>query len=281
MLKIKEKKDCLWDFVSLGEILLRFDPENERIHNARSFRVFDGGAEYNVARTLAKVFRQKTAIITALADNALGRLAEDFAQSAGVDTSEILWRNHDGIGANTRNGLYFIERGFGLRAPDSCFDRGNTAVSQLKVGDIDWQKIFGEKSVRWFHTGGIFTGLSETTPQVALEAVKIAKENGAVVSYDLNYRGSLWKDRGGKDAANELNREFLPFADVVYGVISDDFKPSVAEFDELKFQKAAEKMREDFPNLQMIVSTLRDTHNAGLHNFGAACFADNEVICCR
>lgn len=278
MLKIKDKKDCYWDFVSLGEILLRFDPENERIHNARAFRVFDGGAEYNVARGLAKVFRCKTAIVTALADNSLGRLAEDFAQSAGVDTSEIIWRTHDGIGANTRNGFYFIERGFGLRAPDSCFDRGNTAVSQLKVGDVDWQNIFVEKKVRWFHTGGIFTGLSETTPQVATEAVKIAKENGAIVSYDLNYRNSLWKNRGGKDAANELNRELLPFADVVFGVISDDFKPSVAEFDERKFQTAAEKMREEFPNLQIIVSTLRDVHNAGLHNFGAACFADNQVI---
>lgn len=145
MLKIKDKKDFYRDFVSLGEILLRFDPEDERIYNARTFRVFDGGAEYNVARSLAKVFRYKTAIITALADNSLGRLAEDFAQSAGVDTSEIIWREHDGIGANTRNGLYFIERGFGLRAPDSCFDRGSTAVSQLKVGDVDWQKILGKK----------------------------------------------------------------------------------------------------------------------------------------
>lgn len=278
MLKIKEKKDCHWDFVSLGEILLRFDPESERIHNARAFRVFDGGAEYNVARSLAKVFRCRTAIITALADNSLGRLAEDFAQSAGIDISEIIWRRHDGIGSNTRNGLYFIERGFGLRVPDSCFDRGNTAVSQLNAGEIDWQRIFGEKKVRWFHTGGIFTGLSETTPQVALEAVKIAKESGAIVSYDLNYRNSLWKDRGGKDAANKLNREFLPFADVVFGVISDDFKPAVAEFDEQKFHKAAEKMWKDFPNLQVIVSTLRDVHNAGLHSFGAACFADHQVI---
>ncbi len=182
MLKLKDKKDCYWDFVSLGEILSRVDPENERIHNARTFRVFDGGAEYNVARSLSKIFRCKTAIVIALADNSLGRLAEDFAQSAGVDTSGIVWRDHDGIGSNTRNGLYFIERGFGLSAPDSCFNRGSTAVSQLKVGDVDWQKVFGEKKIRWFHTGGIFTGLSETTPQVALEAVKIAKENGAIIS---------------------------------------------------------------------------------------------------
>lgn len=278
MLNIKSKTKNGLDLISLGEILLRFDPENERIHNARSFRVFDGGAEYNVACNLAKVFRQKTAIVTALADNSLGRLAEDFARQAGVDVSEILWRAHDGIGANTRNGLYFIERGFGLRPPDSCFDRGNTAISQLKKGEIDWRKIFNEKAVRWFHTGGVFTGLSENTPQVALEAVQIARENGAVVSYDLNYRASLWKNRGGKRAANDLNEKILPFADVVFGVVSDDFKPSVEEFHESRFRAADEAMRAKFPNLQMIVSTLRDVESASSHSFGAACFDGDGVF---
>ncbi len=258
----------------MGEVLLRFDSGDERIHTTQNFRVFDGGGEYNVARNLAKTFRQRTAIVTALADNALGRLAENLIWQGGVDSSEILWRE----AGNSRNGLYFIERGFGLRVPDSCFDRANTAVSNLKTGDIDWRKIFGTEKTRWFHTGGIFTGLSETAPQVALEAVKIAKENGTIVSYDLNYRASLWKNRGGKEAANKLNREFLPFADVVFGVISDDFVPSVNEFDEQKFQSAAEKMQNDFPNLQIIVSTLRDTHNASSHNFSAACFAENQVI---
>lgn len=278
MLNIKLKTENNLDLVSLGEILLRFDPENERIHNARAFRVFDGGAEYNVARNLAKVFRQKTAIVTALADNPLGRLAEDFARQGAVDTSEIIWRTHDGIGANTRNGLYFIERGFGLRPPNSCFDRGNTAVSQLKAGEIDWRRIFTEKNVRWLHTGGVFTGLSETTPQVAVEAVEVARENGLIVSYDLNYRASLWKNRGGKEAANRLNRVLLPFTDVVFGVISDDFKPSAAELDADKFQAAAEKMKNEFPNLQMIVSTVRDVHSANSHNFGAVCFSDDQII---
>jgi 2-dehydro-3-deoxygluconokinase len=277
MLNIKTKSENSYDLISLGEILLRFDPEYERIHNARHFRVFDGGAEYNVARSLSKVFRQKTAIVTALADNPLGRLAEDFAMNAGIDASEIVWRTPDGMGANTRNGLYFIERGFGLRPPNSAFDRGNTAVSQLKTGDVDWNKIFDAKSPRWFHTGGVLTGLSETTPQIALEAIKIAKEHGAIVSYDLNYRGSLWSNRGGKKAANALNREILPFVDVVFGVISDDFVTSVAEFDADVFQAAAEKMRNDFPNLEILVSTLRDVHNASLHSFGAACFADGKV----
>lgn len=274
MLKIKDEKNCRWDLVSLGEVLLRFDSGDERIHTAQNFRVFDGGGEYNVARNLAKTFRKRTAIVTALANNPLGRLAENLIWEGGVDASEILWREDE----NTRNGLYFIERGFGLRVPDSCFDRSNTAVSQLKAGDIGWRRIFGEKKSRWFHTGGIFTGLSETTSEVAVEAIEIARENGTIVSYDLNYRASLWKNRGGKQAANKLNREFLPFADVVFGVISDDFEPSVTEFDEQKFQTAAEKMRKDFPNLQMIVSTVRDIHNASSHNFSAVCFADDRII---
>ena len=204
MLKIKDKKNCRWDFISLGEVLLRFDSGDERIHTTQNFRVFDGGGEYNVARNLAKTFRQRTAIVTALADNSLGRLAENLIHAGNVDASEILWRD--------------------------------------------------------------------------LKAVKIAKENGVIVSYDLNYLSSLWKNRGGKVAANELNREFLPFADVVFGVMSGEFKPSVTEFDEQKFQKAAKKMQADFPNLQIIVSTLRDTHNASSHNFSATCFADNRVI---
>ena len=277
MLNIKTKSENTFDLIGLGEILLRFDPENERIHNARSFRVFDGGAEYNVVRGLSKVFRQKAAIVTALPDNPLGRLAEDFAMQAGVDVSEIVWRAHDGNGVNTRGGLYFIERGFGLRPPNSAFDRGNTAVSQLKAGEINWRQVFDKKSPRWFHTGGVLTGLSETTPEVALEAVKIAKKSGAVISYDLNYRNSLWKNRGGREAANALNRRILPFVDVVFGVIADDFNTSVAGFDADKFQNAAENMRNDFPNLEVLVSTLRDVHSASLHSFGAACYADGKA----
>jgi 2-dehydro-3-deoxygluconokinase len=271
-IKVKDKTKNGFDFVSLGEILLRFDPENERIHNARSFKIYDGGAEYNVARNLAKVFKQNTSIVTALAENGLGRLAEELAQGGGVDVSKILWREHDGIGNNTRNGFYVIEKGFGIRPPTSCFDRGNTAVSQLKTGEIDWS-FFAE--TRWFHTGGVLTGLSETTPEVAQEAMQIARENGVTVSYDLNYRDSLWKNRGGKEAANKLNREILPLADVVFGVF--DFSSSLANFDEEKFKIAAEKMMKNFPNLKLIVSTLRETHSASEHDFGAVCFDGAKV----
>lgn len=267
-LEIKEKSHCRLDLVSLGEILLRFDPGERRIRNAREFSVWGGGAEFNVAASLSGVFGQRTSIVTALHDNALGRLAEDFARSSGIDTSNITWRN------DARNGMYFIERGFGLRAPQSAFDRENTAVSRLGADSVDWNKIFAE-GARWFHTGGVFTGISETTPAAAIEAMRAAKESGAVVSYDLNYRNSLWEKRGGREAANAVNAKLLPFVDVVFGAF--DFDSRLSAFDENAFRRSAAKMRGDFPNLKLIVSTLRETHSASRHDLGAVCSAGDEI----
>jgi 2-dehydro-3-deoxygluconokinase len=267
---IKPKTTCRWDLVSLGEILLRFDPRDGRIHSSREFTVWDGGAEYNVAANVSRVFRQRSAIVSVLVDNGLGRLAEELARAAGVDISEIIWRD------TARNGLYFIERGFGLRPPASTFDRGNTAVSQLAPGDIEWQRLFAEFGARWFHTGGVFTGLSDTTPRVAAEAMSAARENGAVVSYDLNYRHSLWNKRGGRDAANAVNRDLLAHVDVVFGAF--DFDSTLSRFNEISFKKAAEKMLADFPGLKIIVSTLRDTHSASLHDLGGACYVDGQIF---
>ncbi|MCA1625638.1 MAG: sugar kinase [Acidobacteria bacterium] len=278
-LNVKSKADCHWDLVSLGEVLLRFDAGDERIHNARTFRVWDGGGEYNVARNLAKGFRQRTAIVTALADNALGRLAEDFIWQAGVDSSRILWREADGIGQNTRNGIYFIERGYGVRGAASCFDRANTAVSQLHAGEIDWNQIFAEQKTRWLHTGGIFAGLSETTPEVAKEAMETARRNNVIVSFDLNYRDSLWKARGGREAANALNRQLLKNADVVFGTL--DFDSKLSKFDETAFLTAAEKMQSEFPNMKIIASTLREVVTASLHHVSAVCYTKGEIFKAR
>lgn len=275
-LKIKSKSECLWDAVSLGEVMLRFDPGDERIHAARRFSVYEGGGEYNVARGLSRVFRQKTAIVTALADNALGRLTENLILGGGVDVSRILWREADGTGEKTRNGIYFIERGFGFRAPNSCFDRANTAVSQLEKGEIDWREIFETKRSRWFHTGGVFTALSETTPEVAAEAMRAARASGAIVSYDLNYRDSLWRGRGGLEAANRLNRTLLPFADVVFGVF--DFNAALNRFSKKDFRRSCEKMRRDFPNLKIIATSVREVKSASLHDLGGAVFAGGEII---
>lgn len=278
-LQLKPKAECRWDLVSLGEVLLRFCPGDERIETARDFRVFDGGGEYNVARNLAKTFRQKTVIVTALADNALGRLAENLVLAGGVDAAEILWREADGTSEKTRNGLYFIERGFGARSPSSVFDRANTAISQLKIGDVDWRKIFGENGSRWFHTGGIFAGLSKTTPFAAAEAMQAAREIGTIVSFDLNYRDSLWRGRGGRKAANDLNADLLQFADVAFGAF--DFDSRLSNYNENEFRSAAEMMCSRFPNLKAVVSSQREVHSASLHDLSAVCFYQNQIFKAR
>ena len=275
MLKLRDKSKCRWDLVSLGEVLLRFDPGNERVHTARTFRVWEGGGEYNVARNLAKCFSLDTAIVTALADNQIGRLVEDLVNQGSVDTSAILWRETDGISRSSRNGIYFMERGFGSRPPTGCSDRGNTAVSQLKPGDIDWDDVFGNKGARWFHTGGIFAALSESTAEFAAEAMQAAKRAGAIVSYDLNYRDSLWSERGGRDSANKLNRQLLAHANVVFGV--EDFDATLSQRSEERFRDAAGNMAARHPDLKVIATTLRDIHSATQHSLGGMCYAEGEV----
>jgi 2-dehydro-3-deoxygluconokinase len=216
-LTIKPKKNCRWDIIGLGEVMLRFDPGDRRIATARSFEVCEGGGEYNVARGLKRCFGLDAAIVTAFADDPVGRLLQDFIYQGGVDQSLIRWVEHDGVGHATRNGLNFTERGFGVRAALGSYDRGHTAVSQLKPGEIDWDEIFGKHGTRWFHTGGIFSALSATTPEVALEAMQAAKRHGTTVSYDLNYRPSLWRSHGGKKTAQEVNRRIAPHVDVMLG----------------------------------------------------------------
>jgi 2-dehydro-3-deoxygluconokinase len=216
-MRVREKKDCKWDLVSLGEVMLRLDPGELRVSTAREFRVWEGGGEYNVARGLRRTFGLKTAIVTALADNAVGRLVEGLMLQGGVDLDYVRWAKYDGVGRTVRNGLNFTERGFGVRAAAGCSDRGNTAVSQLKPGEIDWEEIFVKQGARWFHTGGIFCALSESTPLVAEEAMRIARKAGVTISYDLNYRPSLWQSIGGKPKAKEVNRALMPLVDVLIG----------------------------------------------------------------
>src|SRR2546421_5313475 len=204
-LQIRPKKNSRWDLVSLGEVMLRLDPGDGRVATTRRFQVWEGGGEYNVARGLRRCFGMDTAIVTVLADNPVGRLVQDLIYQGGVDQTHLRWVAYDGVGRSVRNGLNFTERGFGVRAALGCSDRGHTAVSQLRPGDIDWEKIFGEEGARWFHTGGIFCALSETTPQVARQAIESARKHGTIVSYDLNYREPLWKGIGGPARAPGIN----------------------------------------------------------------------------
>ena len=225
-LKLRPASECAYDQLSLGEVMLRLDPGEGRIRTARSFAAWEGGGEYNTSRGLRKCFGLRTAVCTAFVDNEVGRLIEDFIMQGGVATEFIKWRGDDGSGRTVRNGLNFTERGFGIRGAVGVPDRGNTAASQLKPGDFDWEDIFGRRGVRWFHTGGIFAGLSETTAALAIEAVKAARKHGTVVSYDLNYRPSLWKTIGGLKKAQEVNREIARHVDVMIGN-EEDFTASL------------------------------------------------------
>jgi 2-dehydro-3-deoxygluconokinase len=282
-LKIREKKDCRWDAVALGEVMLRFDPVDKRIWTARSFDVYEGGGEYNVTRGLKRCFGLDTAIVTAFASNPVGQLLQDLIYQGGVDQSLVRWVEFDGVGRSVRNGLNFTERGFGVRAALGCSDRGHTAVSQLKAGDIDWDEIFGKSGARWFHTGGIFAALSESTPAVAVEAMQAARRHGVIVSYDLNYRESLWKAVGGKQRAQQVNRELAPLVDVMLGN-EEDFSAAlgfeVPGMDEHisnvkveSFKKMIEQVVKQFP-FSVVATTLRKAKTASRNDWGAICYAD-------
>lgn len=286
MLNIKPKSECRWDQVSLGEVMLRLDPGDGRISTTRSFAAWEGGGEYNVARGLKRCFGLDTAIVTALADNAVGRLVQDLIYQGGVDQSFIQWVKYDGVGRSVRNGLNFTERGFGVRAAAGCSDRGHTAVSQLQPDDIDWDTIFAEEGSRWFHTGGIFAALSDSTPLVAKEAMETARRAGTVVSYDLNYRESLWKSFGGQARAREVNRELVKLVDVIFGN-EEDFTAALgfevegldehlSKLDVGNFQRMIRAVVEEFPNIKVVATTLRNAKTATINDWGAICYADGQ-----
>jgi len=285
-LPIKPQGSCTFDQISLGEIMLRLDPGEGRIRTARHFNAWEGGGEYNVARGLRKCFGLKTAVVTAFVDNEVGHLIEDFIMQGGVATDFIQWRADDGIGRTVRNGLNFTERGFGVRGAVGVPDRGNTAASQLKPGDVNWDSIFGTVGARWFHTGGIFAALSETTAAVTIEAVKAAKKHGTIVSYDLNYRPSLWKSIGGQAKAREVNREIAKYVDVMIGN-EEDFTASlgfevegvdhaISTIETDAFRTMIEKAVKEYPNFKVAATTLRRVITATKNDWSAICWHDGK-----
>jgi 2-dehydro-3-deoxygluconokinase len=287
-LNVAAKEGRRWDLVALGEVMLRLDPGEGRIHTAREFRVWEGGGEYNVARGLKRCFGLDTALVTALADNPVGRLVQDLIYQGGVDQSHVRWVKYDGVGRESRNGLNFVERGFGIRAGVGCSDRGHTAVSQLKRGDIDWPAIFEREGARWLHTGGIFCALSDTTPAVAREAMEAARRHQALVSFDLNYRESLWRANGGHAGAIAVNRSLVPLVDVLIGN-EEDFSAALgfavdgvsnqfAELDLDHFKTMLEKVAREFPNLKVIATTLRHAKTATVNDWSAICWCDGDFF---
>ncbi len=286
-LTIKPSDQARWDLVALGEVMLRLDPGEDRIHTARLFRAWEGGGEYNVARALRRCFGLRTAIVTAFADNPIGRLVEDLMLTGGVDLSHVSWVPYDGVGRAVRNGLNFTDRGFGVRGAVGVSDRGHTAVSQLRPGVIDWDAIFGAEGARWFHTGGIFAALSESTAEVAAEAMAAARRHGTIVSYDLNYRPSLWKGIGGKDRAQAVNRSLAPLVDVMLGN-EEDFSAALgfpvgatdaglSALDPVSYGEMMAKVVETYPNLAVIATTLRVARTATRNDWDGAAYADGHL----
>ena len=287
-IQLRDKASCQYDQISLGEVMLRLDPGEGRIRTARRFTAWEGGGEYNTSRGLRKCFGLKTAICTALVDNEVGHLIEDFIMQGGVDTGFIQWREDDGIGRSLRNGLNFTERGFGVRGAIGVSDRGNSSASQLKPGDFDWDQIFGKAGTRWLHTGGIFAALSTTTAALAIEAVKAAKKHGVVVSYDLNYRPSLWKSIGGLKKAQEVNREIAQYVDVMIGN-EEDFTASLgfevkgadhnlSTIETAAFKAMIETAVKEFPNFKVAATTLRRVITATKNDWSAILWHDGKFF---
>lgn len=286
--KFRSPEETRWDIVSLGEIMLRFDPGDRRIRTTRNFDVWEGGGEYNVARGLRRCFGMRATVATALVDNDIGRLVEDLVLQGGVDTSNIQWVPFDGLGHAARNGFNFTERGFGCRAARGVSDRAHTAISQMKPGDIDWRRIFAAEGSRLLHCGGIFAALSDSTSAVAIEAMKAARDAGTLISYDLNYRPSLWKSRGGMEAAQRVNREIVPYVDILLGNeedfhaclgyeiegVDDDF----VALDTRAFKAMIKNVVADHPHLTAVATTLRVAKTASINDWGAVLYTGGEFF---
>jgi 2-dehydro-3-deoxygluconokinase len=286
-LNLRPREECAFDAVSIGEVMLRLDPGDGRIRTARQFKAWEGGGEYNVVRGLRRCFGLKTAVLTAFADNEVGKLMEDFILQGGVDTSFIKWMPTDGIGRVCRNGLNFTERGFGIRGAVGCSDRANTAISKATPADFDFDRVFGECGVRWLHTGGIYAALSEQSCETVVEYIKTAKKYGTVVSYDLNYRPSMWSAIGGKEKAQEVNREIAKYVDVMIGNEEDftaclgfEVEGNDANLKTLNiegYKKMINKAAETYPNFKVVATTLRTVKTATVNDWSALCWAGGEI----
>src|SRR5436853_2812898 len=286
ILNVRPAGSCKYDMLALGEVMLRLDPGEGRVRTAREFKVWEGGGEYNVARGLRRCFGLRTALASAFADNEVGRLLEDFILQGGVDMTYVKWRPYDGVGRTVRHGLNLTERGFGIRGAVGVPDRGLTAASQLKAADFDWDEIFGKQGARWLHTGGIFAALSDTTPGLVEEAVQAAKKHGTIVSYDLNYRPSLWKSIGGQKRAQDVNRRIAKFVDVMIGNEEDftaclgfeveGMDENISEIEIENFKQMIEKAVKEFPNFKVTATTLRAVKSATINDWGAICWAGGK-----
>lgn len=277
-MRIKPVGKTELDLLSLGECMIRLSPPgHQRIELTPYFEAYAGGGEYNVAYALAR-YGMRTGWVSRLVDNPLGHFIRNHARAAGMDISEVIWVPYDGSGRADRIGLNFTEVGTGVRASVSMYDRGHTAVSHMKVGDVDWKKIFREGRVRWFHIGGIFTALSDTCAEVAAESMKAARDAGTIVSYDLNFRSKLWSST----KAIEVTKKLTPYVDVLIGNEEDfqmvlGFEVEGADKNLTKlsiegYKKMVQRVVATYAHVQVVGTTLREVVSGLVNNWSAIMF---------
>jgi 2-dehydro-3-deoxygluconokinase len=289
VLKIRPAAETRWDCASFGEIMLRFDPGFGRVRNARSFQVWEGGGEYNVARAMRKCWGKRSTAITCPArqrSRLAGRRPDDAGWCRHLE--DHLARFRRPRPQHPRRALNFTEKGFGIRAALGCSDRGHSAASQIKPGEVNWEKLFGEEGVRWFHTGGIFAALAPNTSEAVIEAVEIARKYGTIVSYDLNYRASLWKSQGGKEGAQKINRNIAKYVDVMIGNEEDftaclgfeveGLDEHISAIDPANFKKMIQTAVKQFPNFKVAATTLRNAKTATFNDWSAILYAGGNFL---
>ncbi len=281
-LRIPEAANTAFDLLALGECMIRLSPPgHQRIELTPLFEAYAGGGEYNVAYALAR-YGMRAGWISRLVDSPLGHFIRNHARTSGMDISEVVWVPYDGVGRADRIGLNFTEVGIGVRASVSLYDRGHTAIAHMKPGDVDWQRIFTLRRARWFHTGGIFTALSDSCAGVALEAMKAAHEAGTVVSYDLNFRSKLWSSK----RAIEVTKSLVPYIDVLIGN-EEDFQKvlgfTVEGTDEhLKqlpvegYKRMVQRVVETYPTIHAVGTTLREVVSGLVNNWSAIMYYDGK-----
>jgi 2-dehydro-3-deoxygluconokinase len=271
------------DFVSLGALIHRLDPGIIPFRKATECRIHVSGGEFNVAANLADCFQLQTGIVTAMVDYPIGDLVAERVRAMGV---RPFYKRFEHNGVNGPNiATVYSDRGHGVRAPVVFYNRSNEAAAQLKPGDFDWDAIFAG-GVRWFHSGGIFAALSETTAEVIIEGMKAAKAAGAVTSLDLNFREKLWKISGGQDRAVEVVARIVENVDVLVGNEEDLQKglgipgPEVAaqsKLDPSTFFGMIDRVVEKHPQVKIVATTLREVHSTSRHSWGAVAWIDGET----
>ena len=281
-MEIRSKESCQFDLMSLGECMVRLSPPGHgRIEFTPTLEVWVGGGEYNVAYALARL-GMRTGFMSRLVDNPVGRIILNHGRTVGVDMSHVIMAKYDGVGRADRIGLNFTEVGTGVRASVSMYDRGHSAASNMKPGMFDFKKIFKGKGVRWLHTGGILSALSDSCAALCKEAILAAREAGTIVSYDLNFRSKLWTSQ----KAQQVTKELAPYIDCLIGN-EEDFQKvlgfevegadeNLSALDTSAYKKMVEKVVKTYPNVKVVGTTLREVKSGLINNWSAILYAEGK-----